>query len=189
MRQEADSNEIVPNELTDRRQLLYGTVSIWNVQAYLPPHLPTVGWWEKRIFLDFRKWALCCRSGILWWVHFKNIGEFRCTHSCFFSFSSFLAFIQTKEQILLQAQPLKIKNKKLCSPIRETVKMFKDKCWIWGPLTISIWHNFACAQFLLFLNHSTLSPSNALYSTTCTYFHKFVVYLLLNMCHTKMLAR
>ena len=43
MRQEADSNEIVPNELTDRRQLLYGTVSIWNVQAYLPP-LPPVGW-------------------------------------------------------------------------------------------------------------------------------------------------
>ena len=56
MRQEADSNEIVPNELTDRRQLLYGTVSIWNVQAYPPPPLPPVGWRKKRFFIDFRKW-------------------------------------------------------------------------------------------------------------------------------------
>ena len=55
MRQEADSNEIVPNELTDRRQLLYGTVSIWNVQAYPPPPLPPVGWRKKKIFFRFSK--------------------------------------------------------------------------------------------------------------------------------------
>ena len=74
--------------------------------------------------------------------------------SNFFNFSSFLAFKQTKEKILIQVQPLKI-IKNFLAHFRVTVKIFrgpqptfqKEKFRIWGPF--AVWHNLLSAQFFL----------------------------------------
>ena len=76
----------------------------------------------------------------------------------YFSFSSFLAFIQTKEQILLQAQPLKMLNKQV------NKQHFKDKFWIWGPSTIC--HNLTSAQcFSQKSRHPTLQQRKQRHKT------------------------
>ena len=71
--------------------------------------------------------------------------------------SFIFCFYKTKENILLQIQPLKMLNKHfLCADFRVTVKIFealrqakkqhfKGKLWKWGPITI--WHNMNCVQF------------------------------------------
>ena len=65
----------------------------------------------------------------------------------FLKFFSFLAFKQTKKQILFQAQPLNMFNEqknadfwvtcKISETLRQVKKQhFKVKFWICGPLTV-----------------------------------------------------
>ena len=75
---------------------------------------------------------------------------------------SFLAFKQTKQQVLFKVKPLNMFNTKIVALHQVNKQHFKEKCWIWGPIR----HNMPSAPIFFFKNHSILLPTftHTLYS-------------------------